>query len=380
MRRPIERGPGGHDAGLPAPDARLAVLVLPRYGTLGASSRLRMHQYLALLGSMGFDCWVFPLVRDRMLGDRYRRSRYGFIGLLGAYLRRIRVLSRARRYDLVWIEKEALPWFPAWTERLLLRKVAYAVDIDDAVFHQYDMHPIRWVRHFMGRRLDRTMARASVVVAGNSYLAARASTAGARRVVIVPTVVDLDRYPTMTRERSSAPLRIVWIGSPTTSHYLRIIEEPLARLARRHRFRLRVIGAEDFRMSGVEVEAMPWSRNSEVARLQECHIGVMPLHSSPWELGKCGYKLVQYMACKLPVVASRVGANVDIVAHGETGFLANDGAEWLSMLETLLSDPGARERMGRAGREIVEIRYSTAAQAGRLGSLLREAASTTCAG
>lgn len=380
MRRPAERDHDGDQAGLPPEKTRLAVLVLPRYGTLGASSRLRMHQYLAALGPMGFDCAVFPLANDRMLGKRYLRSRYGVFGLLAAYLRRLRVLATVRRYDLVWIEKEALPWLPAWIERWFLRDVAYAVDIDDAVFHQYDMHPMRWVRCFMGRRLDRTMALADLVVAGNSYLAARASTAGARRVEIVPTVVDLDRYPHFAGKRSGAPVRIVWIGSPTTSCYLRIIEGALAQLARRHRFRMRVIGAEEFQIPGVEIEFLPWSDESEVSDLQACDIGVMPLHSSPWELGKCGYKLVQYMACGLPVVASKVGANIDIVAHGETGFLADDEAEWVSMLETLLGDPVARDRMGLAGRERVEAHYCIAAQSRRLGRLLREAASTTCAG
>lgn len=380
MRRPAEREHGGDQAGPPPGKLRLAVLVLPRYGTLGASSRLRMHQYLAALGVMGFDCAVFPLVNDRLLGKRYRRSRYGVFGLLAAYLRRLQVLTTARRYDLIWIEKEALPWLPAWIERWLLRDGAYAVDIDDAVFHQYDMHPVRWVRRFMGRRLDRTMARAKLVVAGNSYLAARASTSGARRVEIVPTVVDLDRYPPLARALSSAPARIVWIGSPTTSRYLRIIAGALAQLARRHRFRMRVIGVEEFQIPGVDIEFLPWSDESEVAHLQACDIGVMPLHSSPWDLGKCGYKLVQYMACGLPVVASRVGANIDIVAHGETGFLVDDEAEWVSMLERLLDDPVARERMGRAGRHRVEAHYCIAAQSGRLGSLLREAASTTCAG
>jgi glycosyltransferase involved in cell wall biosynthesis len=107
-----------------------------------------------------------------------------------------------------------------------------------------------------------------------------------------------------------------------------------------------------------------------VELLQDIDIGVMPLPDTPWERGKCGYKLIQYMACGKPVVASPVGVNSEIVRHGESGFLAETDAEWEEALTMLAADPGLRQRMGAAGRRRVEEEYSLQVQAPRLIELI----------
>ena len=96
----------------------------------------------------------------------------------------------------------------------------------------------------------------------------------------------------------------------------------------------------------------------------------MPLPDGPFERGKCGYKLIQYMACALPVVASPVGANRDIVEQGRNGFLASDADEWRAALHALVADPGLRRRFGEAGRRSVEQCYSLQVHAPRLARLL----------
>lgn len=273
---------------------------------------------------------------------------------------------------LLWIEKEALPWFPAWVERALLGKIPYVLDYDDALFHNYDLHPSRAVRAVLGHRIDALMRGARLVIAGNEYLAQRAQEAGARWVEIVPTVIDLDRYHVRGAVSNSEMLRIVWVGSPSTVHYLRLVEESLAELGKRFRFRLRVVGAK-ISMSGVDIECLPWSEDSEVASIAECDIGIMPLKDSPWERGKCGYKLIQYMACGLPVVASPVGVNTQIVRDGENGFLADTPEAWERALGQLLQQTSSREAMGRAGRSRVEKEYCVQQVAPRLAMLLKQA-------
>jgi glycosyltransferase involved in cell wall biosynthesis len=89
-----------------------------------------------------------------------------------------------------------------------------------------------------------------------------------------------------------------------------------------------------------------------------------------------GYKLIQYMACGKPVIASPVGVNRDIVQHGVNGFLAETESEWLNATRRLVDDPGLRARMGREGRRIVEVGYSLQATAPKVGQLLRDAAGT----
>ena len=350
------------DASRSAPLKVLRVLALTKYGFLGASSRLRFLQYVPGLQHAGIQVKVQPLLSDELLLNRYQRGRYSLWSLVKAYTVRFFVLLQRSQFDLIWIEKEALQWAPLWMELALLRGTPYVLDYDDAVFHHYDQHPSHWVRHFYGRRLDKLMAKAALVVCGNKYLAKRARDARASRVEVVPTVIDLCRYSEKAPKLFSVAgpschPRIVWIGSPSTARYLHLLREPLQALAKRLPFVLRVIGAEAVDMPGVPVEFLPWAENTEVQNISECDVGVMPLMDTAWERGKCGYKLIQYMACGLPVVASSVGVNADIVRPRENGFLAESSEEWLVALEKLLLDKLLRQEMGSAGRQLVEESY-----------------------
>ena len=253
----------------------------------------------------------------------------------------------------------------------MLKDVPYVLDFDDAIFHNYDMNRFAMLRYFFSHRVDRLMEGAKLVLAGNLYLAARAEAAGAQRIEIVPTVVDLLRY---TSSHRSAFPRIVWIGSPSTSQYLLGLAEPLCQLAKRMPFTLRVIGAGDFKLMGVDVEPVLWAEGKEAALIAGCDVGIMPLRNSPWEQGKCAYKLIQYMAASLPTVSSPIGANLEIVVDGETGFFADSTNEWIGQLELLLRDAALRKRMGAAGRARVEGKYSLQNTAPRLAQLLKEAA------
>lgn len=342
----------------------IKILMLPKYSRLGASSRLRSLQYLPWFNQAGLEVCVQSLLSDSQLQSRYRTGGYGIGNLVTAYWTRISALLQRRRFDMVWIEKEALPWLPLWLERWLLWGVPYVLDYDDAIFHNYDQHPRAWVRRSYGRRLDGLMKGAALVIGGNNYLAQRARGAGAQRVEVVPTVIDLQRYllpgkhpGTVAEAAGFRPPRIVWIGSPTTAHYLQLLREPLRLLAQTVPFTLRVIGGGVVDFPGVAVESLPWTEDSEAENIRDCDVGVMPLLDSPWERGKCGYKLIQYMACGLPVVASAVGANLDIVEHDKNGFVVSTSGEWVAALEKLLCDAALRMRLGKAGRLQVEQHY-----------------------
>lgn len=355
------------------------VLVLTKYGRLGASSRMRSLQYLPWFEQAGLQVTVQPLLSDEFLSLRYRQGTYGVWSLLKAYVRRLSNLMAHRQFDVVWIEKEALPWWPLWLELVLLRGVPYVLDYDDAIFHNYDRHSNPWVRRFYGRRLDGLMAHAALVVGGNNYLAQRARDAGAPWVEVVPTVIDLVRYPSQPQTLVEPSVdgglpRIVWIGSPSTVRYLQLIREPLQALARCQPFMLRVIGGGVVDLPGVQVEVVPWAEATEVENISVCQVGVMPLRDSLWERGKCGYKLIQYMACGLPVVASHVGVNPEIVRNGENGYLANTPEDWVTALGKLLESPSLQAQMGAAGRRRVEEKYCIQKTGPLMAQLLRTAA------
>lgn len=351
------------------------VLALTRYGALGASSRLRLYQYLPMLKHASFQVEVQPLFDDAVLSARYRVGRYGFRAALQSFAIRVLSLTRTKKFDVIWIEKEALPWWPQWFELALLSGTPYVLDFDDAVFHNYDHHRLGLVRLLYGKRIDRLMARATLVVAGNDYLANRATSAGAPWVEVLPTVIDLERYSkahTVMQAADSLP-RIIWIGSPSTARYLEVLREPLQALSLRVPFILRVIGANvDF--PGVNVECVRWTEATEVASIAEGNVGVMPLLDSAWERGKCGYKLIQYMACGLPVVASPIGVNTEIVEDHSNGFLAKTAGDWVVALERLLTNVELCRSMGREGRSRVESKYCLQITALRMVELLKQTA------
>jgi glycosyltransferase involved in cell wall biosynthesis len=345
------------------------VLVLTRYERLGASSRVRFLQFLPALEREGFTFDVRPLLSNAYVSALYGGPPVSKASIAMAYVRRIAALRKRMRYDVVWLEKEALPWLPAWVEISRLEGIPYVADYDDAWFYRYENH---WLKPLLGRKLDKIMLIARTVVAGNDFLARHARQAGARHVEVVPTAIDLDRYRDLPARAPGGPMNVGWIGHPYTVHYLPIVADALRGV---EGLKLQVVGApvpEAF--AGMPAESFPWTEDSEVARIANFDVGIMPLPDTQWERGKCAYKLLQVMAAGKPVIASPVGANRQVVQHGVNGFLADTPAEWSEALRKLATDPDLRARMGEEARKTVEQGYSTGVMVPRLAAILREAA------
>src|SRR5437870_1424528 len=162
------------------------VLALTRYAMLGASSRTRLLQFLPALEQQGFTFDVQPLLDNNYVASLYGGPRVGAGNLLRSYARRFRALTRRMEYDVIWLEKEALPWLPTWLEIARLEGIPYVVDYDDAWFHRYENH---WLSPLLGHKIDAVMRVAHTVVAGNDYLARRARQAGARHGLHLPAAL-----------------------------------------------------------------------------------------------------------------------------------------------------------------------------------------------
>ena len=349
------------------------VLLLTRYERLGASSRIRFLQFLPALERQGLTFDVRPLLDNAYVASLYGGPPVGAGNLIRAYARRFHALMRRTRmnYDLIWLEKEALPWLPTWLEIARLEGIPYVVDYDDAWFHRYESH---WLAPLLGHKIDAVMRVAHTVVAGNEYLARRARQAGARHVEIVPTAIDLDRYRDLPATPPGQALTVGWIGIPLNAHYLTTVAPALQAASAAIPIGLQVVGAPvpaDF--GNLPAESFPWSEDTEISRIAQFDVGVMPLRDTPWEQGKCAYKLLQVMAAGKPVIASPVGANRQVVHHGVNGFLAETTEEWAEALRKL-ADPGLRQRMGAEARKTVEEQYSTAIVTPRLAEILHKAA------
>lgn len=341
---------------------------------MGASSRYRFFQYFPLLEKAGIRCSAAPLFDSAYLSRRYAEGKGSLDDLFRAFWRRLKAISRARRHTLLVIEYELIPYAPALLERLLaVAGIPYIVEYDDAIFDHYERSRFWPVRTFLSKKIGVVMRSSRLVVTGNRYLAAYAEDSGAREVEVIPTVIDLARYP-LSPPAENGCFTIGWIGSPSTASYLEAVAGALAAVCRGGRGKLVLIGSGAVELPGVPVEVLPWSAETEVAEISRFDVGIMPLPESSWALGKCGFKLIQYMGCALPVVASPVGVNSSIVREGENGLLARGEEEWIGALERLQQDPELGRRMGRRGRELVERQYCREVTAPRLISLIEKVA------
>lgn len=353
------------------------VRAFTRYDSLGASSRVRFMQFAAALSEHNVSLTVQPLFPNGYINSlQTGQGRLRFV--FQAYIKRVISAFSARDssdIDVIWVEKELLPWIPYFFEHLFWpRNTPVILDYDDAVFHIYDKSPNHFVRSIFSRKHTELINDAVMVFAGNSYLKSYALAAGANNVEIIPTVVDLSKYHCVDLSTRIQKPCIGWIGQTATSKYLNDLLPLLSDLQNNNICEINTIGYE---FKELCFRYTPWSEETEAADIAKFDIGIMPLSDDYFERGKCGYKLIQYMACGLPVIASPVGANCEIVEHGVNGFLASTKDEWLSALHTLLGDPALRARMGSAGRIMVEKKYNTTIVSEKLASYFNSIVNTS---
>lgn len=350
----------------------MRVLAFTKYGPRAASSRQRLWQFLPYLEREGVEVSVLPLLGDDYVARLAEGRRADPAAIALAYARRLGQLATRRGHDLVWLQYELFPYLPGVVERLAgWGGKPLVVDYDDAIFHMYDDHRSKLARAMLGGKLGTLLrSSASACVCGNAYIRSYAERF-CDTCITIPTVVDTDHYLPAPHAGERGPVVVGWIGSPSTWPYVEPLLPRLMPLLERCGAVFRAVGAGPAAARHAGVESLPWSEAGEVAAVQSMDIGIMPIPDTAWARGKCGYKLIQYMACGLPVVASPVGVNCEIVREGDNGFLAMHENEWLRALERLIGDPGLRRRMGESGRARAVADYSLASQQPRLLALLR---------
>ena len=302
-----------------------------KYDSFGASSRVRTMQYLKDFSSE-FSVSISPLISNKALLLKYQNSKiyrlYYILGMLKrCFIAMIR--SRLRLDNLTIIEKELFPWTPFFIERLFLPR-KFIIDADDAIFHNYD--EVLWLKD----KHPRLAAKASRVHVGNDYLASFYKNYNSN-IEIIRTSINVKSYKTRIALKS-LPV-IVWIGSPATSKYLRLVLDALNELALSTNFLVRLIGFSDSSLESMfnfNYEIIAWSESAELSELASCDIGIMPIPDDPFERGKCGYKLVQYLAAGLLPVASNVGINREIIEGAQSGILVYDN-DWRRALDLAIN-------------------------------------------
>lgn len=332
----------------------IKVLGLALYGPLAASTRYRLGQYVPGLASLGIDLQICHLLDDEYLRRRFSGGAPSITAMLRMGFNRLADLRRQHEYDFAVLHCELFPLMPGWLERMLICQ-PYIYDFDDAFYLKYRSSRFRMASPVLASKFDTVIAGAAAVTAGNNVLCQYAKRFS-NNTNYLPTVVDTERYLPQSVSRGDM-FTIGWIGSPSTSLYLTKLIEPLSIIGQESAVRLIVIGGKAPVIPNVTVVEIDWSEHSEVDLINSFDVGVMPLPDDDWARGKCAFKLIQYMACGVPVIASPVGANIDVV-NGECGFLAATSHEWVDALRLLRDQPDKCARMGQAGRERVVQNYS----------------------
>jgi len=333
------------------------VVIMSRYGSMGASSRVRLFQYIPYLRARGIQVVSQSLLSDKYLMRKYQGSKTLRTHILSAYIQRMKFLFAQPEHCVMWLEKELLPYVPFVGEKYFLERQKLVIDIDDAIFHRYDQHKNPIVRAAFARKIDLILGLATLVTAGSRYLQQRAIRATNGRVELLPTVVMLSEYQG-PRTEPKDEFSVGWIGSPATQKMLFPIVDVLSSVLTKEHDRFITIGSAFPTRLFPAHEQWMWRRESEVQQLAQLQVGIMPLPDEPFERGKCGYKLIQYMATGIPVIASPVGANRDIVKHGENGFLAETPEEWRKAVLMLKENGELRRKMGECGRKMVRDQYA----------------------
>lgn len=353
----------------------MKVVYFAKSSIIGPTSRYRIFQFLPHLEEEGIRCTVCPLFGKTYWNILELRS---FVVRVWAkvlyvairFARRMWQLMSMGGADLVVVEGQLFPYLPSFAEWLLV-KCGYIViiEIDDAIY-------LTWGHR---QKIPALFGMASAVITGNEVLATFARQYSSR-VCVIPTVVDTKRFTPSDIEVPLAmrperrPLTVVWTGLAYNLEYLTIVAPVLRELHEEGLITFRVVCSRPANIPGLECDFRRWELDREIEALQDCDIGIMPLPLSEWTKGKCGLKLLQYMAVGMAAVASPVGVNQEIISDGETGFLASTEREWREKLRRLCEDSALRSRMGHAARHRVEERYSLCRWGSRLARLYKELA------
>jgi len=343
------------------------VLFLVPYPSEGASARLRVEAFLPYSRKSGIECTIRPF---------YTASFYKILYQPGNSLKKVALflLCSARRvwdvitagpFDAVFIHREAFPvGLPVLEAALFLFRKKVVFDFDDAIYLAPHGSGSFIAALKCPRKTDFIIKHSDLLIVGNEFLRKHAQPFN-KNIKIIPTCIDTDSYCGPSAQADNKHDVIIgWIGSHTTQVYLKELERVfLSLLAKKENLMIHLIGGGIDTLRHERVIYKEWSLEREKDDIQQFDIGIMPMPDTDWTKGKCAFKIILYMSFGIPVVASAVGVNKDIVKNGVNGFLATGTADWEEKLLRLVNDRALRRSMGEKGRATAEKGYSLKANA-----------------
>lgn len=325
--------------------------------------RYRIEQYLEYMEQNGYEFKFSNILDERTDALFYTGSVLDKAKvILRSFFIRLKDLMEVRKYDAVYVYREAFVLRGVFFERMVTwLGVKLVFDFDDSIWLANISAENQKFSFLKNPLKTNTLIRLSdMTTVGNKYLKAYADQYG-DHVVVLPTTINMKDYQLEKSLNKEGQVCIGWTGSPTTIPHFELIEDVLLALKEKYKDQVyyKVIGDPNYTNEKLGVQGMPWSSETEALDLSELDIGIMPLENDEWSQGKCACKGLQYMALGIPAVLSPVGINSDIITPNENGFLAETKEEWLDVLSQLIDDLSLRKRIGEKGRETVQNHFSS---------------------
>lgn len=337
------------------------------------SQRYRFEQYLEYFKSQGFEWELSEIITEKDDAVFYKSGNYAkkvFI-ILKSFLIRFKDLRRAKHFDAVFIQREALLIGSSFFEKKLSKRSHVVFDFDDSIW-LLDTSPENKKFEFLKNpnKTKINIQHAHTVIAGNAYLADYAKQFN-KNTVIIPTTIDTDFHKPKPELRNKIvdstqidkKIVIGWSGSISTIKHFEMAIPVLKILQKKYpnQIAVHVIGQESYSNSEIDIISKSWSTKTEVDDINQFDIGIMTIPNDEWAKGKCGLKGLSYMACGVATVMASVGVNNDIIQHGINGYLASNEQEWIDCLSLLIESSELRQSIGSKGRETVLQHYSVEA-------------------
>lgn len=295
-----------------------------------ASFRLRAIDFLDYFRREGIVCEVCKLPRNNF--------------------QRWELFRSARDYDAVLLHRKCLNYFDAKVLAKHSRKIIF--DHDDAIMYSPTRPESNRTSHF--RLYKRTIQMSDCVIAGNDYLAGHARKF-CSDVHVVPTGLDTKAFAQEVAREEHDKIRLVWIGSASTLGYLEKLKPIFEEVGKANdNIILRIIADQFFDLQGMDVEKHNWSLETQAADLLTGDVGLAPLPDNRFTRGKCGFKILQFFAADLPVIATAVGVNEKFIKESQAGILASTPEQWTEAIEKLVADAALRRQMGLRGKQYVQ--------------------------
>jgi glycosyltransferase involved in cell wall biosynthesis len=336
----------------------MKLLFFPKYTDKGPSSRYRSYQYLPFFAH--YDLEVYPFFDDNYNPQSFKNFK-GILYILKCYIKRFNYMLSIKKNDVIFLEYEFFPYLPFNLILFKILKITYVVDYDDAIFHNYNLHSNKLIRIILKNKIAKVIKHAHTVITGSPYLTNYANKYNSN-VLEIPTSIDYEKYQSNTKQEINTDFVIGWIGSKTTSINLIKLIPVFENLKKQDiNFEIRCIGFNknlESQFKHLPFKVVPWNAQTEIEEIKKFNVGIMPLENTPFNKGKCAFKLIQYMACGLTTISTPLEANIK-VNRANKNLFANTLNDWTSAFIKVYENPEYYNKIALKNKKIVEKHYAT---------------------